>query len=312
MTSASLSDAAKKLGRTQPAVSAAIKTLEEQLGLKLFSRNGRKLVPLPEAQYLLTETTTILGQLTRVQQTMKSLADGQTGALNVAAMPGPISMLFPRFIAQRIEPDSGTTVSMQARSSKQIAELARAQSIDFAFADAPEDDANENLYKTEVITADCFVALPVDHVLSPKKHVDLADLDAVSMGTLQATHVHTRELARRFTKAALDFNVMVESQTFLPILQFVAAGQCCSVVDPLTAMHVRMMSDLSDVVDIRPLRETLRYSYAIYQPQYRPMSLLAQHIRNAWRAHVIQILDETGAAPRVGRDGHSMSDKISL
>ena len=36
MTSESLSDAAVKLGRTQPAVSAAIKALEEQLGLQLF------------------------------------------------------------------------------------------------------------------------------------------------------------------------------------------------------------------------------------------------------------------------------------
>ena len=49
MTSASLSDAAHKLGRTQPAVSAAIKALEDQLGLQLFERRGRKLIPVPEA-----------------------------------------------------------------------------------------------------------------------------------------------------------------------------------------------------------------------------------------------------------------------
>ena len=120
MTSASLSEAAKKLGRTQPAVSAAIKTLEDQLGLKLFTREGRKLVPVPEAQYLLTETSAILGQLTRVRRTMKSLADGQTGSLNIAAMPGPAAMLFPRFIASQIKPDAGTSVSILARSSVQI------------------------------------------------------------------------------------------------------------------------------------------------------------------------------------------------
>ncbi|MEO1748796.1 MAG: LysR family transcriptional regulator [Pseudomonadota bacterium] len=123
MTSASLSDAAKKLGRTQPAVSAAIKTLEEQLGLQLFLREGRKLVPVPEAQYLLTETTAILSQMKRVRQTMKSLADGQSGALQFAAMPGPVSMLFPRFIADQIEAASNTSVSILARSSSQIAEL---------------------------------------------------------------------------------------------------------------------------------------------------------------------------------------------
>jgi len=52
MTSPSLSEAARKLGRTQPAVSASIKALEEHLDVRLFSREGRKLVPGPEAQYL--------------------------------------------------------------------------------------------------------------------------------------------------------------------------------------------------------------------------------------------------------------------
>ncbi|MCY4180829.1 MAG: LysR family transcriptional regulator, partial [Litoreibacter sp.] len=73
MTSASLSDAAKKLGRTQPAVSAAIKALEDQLGLQLFERRGRKLIPVPEAHYLLAEADTILAQVSRVRQTMRSL-----------------------------------------------------------------------------------------------------------------------------------------------------------------------------------------------------------------------------------------------
>ena len=77
MTSASLSDAAKKLGRTQPAVSASIKALEDQLGLQLFERRGRKLIPVPEAQYLLTESKAILSQVNQVRQTMRSLSGGQ-------------------------------------------------------------------------------------------------------------------------------------------------------------------------------------------------------------------------------------------
>ena len=82
MTSANLSEAANKLGRTQPAVSAAIKTLEEQLGLKLFERFGRRMVPLPEAQYLLAEAEEILSRLERVRLTMRGLVDEKTGNLN--------------------------------------------------------------------------------------------------------------------------------------------------------------------------------------------------------------------------------------
>jgi len=79
MTSASLSDAARKLGRTQPAVSLAIRSLEDTLGMKLFERRGRQLVPVPEAQYLLVEAERVLDRLNTVSRTMKSLAAGVRG-----------------------------------------------------------------------------------------------------------------------------------------------------------------------------------------------------------------------------------------
>ena len=107
MTSESLTDAASKLGRTQPAVSAAIKSLEDQLGLQLFQRKGRKLVPVPEAQYLLTEASAVLSQMSRIRMTMRGLAEGQTGSLSLAAMPGPVAMLFPKFIAEQIGATTG-------------------------------------------------------------------------------------------------------------------------------------------------------------------------------------------------------------
>lgn len=298
MTSASLSDAATKLGRTQPAVSAAIKTLEDQLGLRLFNREGRKLVPVPEAQYLLTEVTAILNQLARVRQTMKSLADGQSGSLNVAAMPGPVSMLFPRFIANQIEKDAGFSISVLARSSNQIAELARAQSIDFGFADAPDIRGEETLYSASLLSATCFVAVPAAHDLAHRDTIGFADLADEPLGTLQASHAHQRDVSGRFEAHGIAQNVMVESQTFLPILQFVSAGLCCSIVDPLTVVHVNSAPDLSRAVVMRPLADTVRYRYAIFEPQYRPLSVLAETIKRAWRAEVFRLLDNIDAAPR--------------
>ncbi|MEO0752211.1 MAG: LysR substrate-binding domain-containing protein [Pseudomonadota bacterium] len=312
MTSASLSEAARKLGRTQPAVSAAIKTLEDQLDLKLFTREGRKLVPVPEAQYLLTETTAILGQLTRVRRTMKSLADGQTGSLNIAAMPGPAAMLFPRFVASQIEPDAGTSVSILARSSTQIAELARAQSIDFGFSDAPEDLRKEDLYKAEIISGKSFVALPMHHPLARHRDLSVRDLDGVPMGSLLTTHAHQREVQTCFEAANAHFSLMVEGQAFLQAMQFVREGLCCAIVDPLTVAHINATSDLARLVTIRSLTETVRYRYAIIEPRYRPISVLALQIKAAWREEVVNLLHSVGADPVIGAEPQSMSDSMSL
>ncbi|MEO0371104.1 MAG: LysR substrate-binding domain-containing protein [Pseudomonadota bacterium] len=297
MTSASLSEAAKKLGRTQPAVSAAIKTLEDQLGLKLFKREGRKLTPVPEAQYLLKEATAIIGQVGRVKSTMKSLADGQTGALSIAAMPGPAAMLFPRFIAQQVAPNPDTTVSILARGSAQIAELARAQSIDFGFTDAPEGVDQEELYKAQVISAQTFVMLPKTHLLTAKDVISLADLDGVALGSLLSSHPHRRELTAMLEAQGVRSTFTVESQTFLQVIQFVRTGHCCAVIDPLAVAHINTMPELSSDVTIRPLKETLRYRYAILEPHHSPISIFAYQIKLAWQEEVMRLLTDIGANP---------------
>ncbi|MEM6891776.1 MAG: LysR family transcriptional regulator [Pseudomonadota bacterium] len=298
MTSPSLSDAAEKLGRTQPAVSASIKSLEDQLGMKLFERRGRKLVPVPEAMYLVTEANGILKQLSQVRRTMQELGTGQSGQLNVAAMPGPVSMLFPRFIANHVGDRENIKISMLARSSAQIAELARAQSIDFGFADLPENIDVEGLVRMDVLEGDCFLAIPSDHRLADENSVALEALDGQKLGSLQVNHFHTRATQAAFHEAGLSFNLGIESQTFLPILQFVAAGQCCAILDPLTAVHVSETGEDREAVKILRLRKPLRYRYAVLSPRHRPTSVIAEDACEAWSTEVFGLLKGISANPR--------------
>lgn len=298
MTSTTLTEAADRLGRTQPAISAAIKSLEDQLDMKLFERRGRKLIPVPEAQYLLNEAGSILNQLRQVRQTMRELGDGQLGSLNVAAMPGPVSMLFPRFVARHIGGLSGIKTSLLARSSSQIAELARAQSIDFGFADAPEDPDGGGLYRSDIISGNCFVALPTNHHLAGEASLSYEAISEEPMGSLQSNHVHTEDVRMAFEDAGCGFNPMVESQTFLPILQFIVAGQCCAILDPLTVAHVQETDEFRNSLKIRPLDRPMRYKYAIISPSYRPISVTATEARDAWAKEVHQFLDALGADPQ--------------
>lgn len=297
MTSASLTEAADRLGRTQPAISAAIKSLEDQLGVPLFERRGRKLIPVPEAQYLLNEASGILERLSQVRRTMRSLGDGQLGSLNVAAMPGPVAMLFPKFIAHHISGLAGISTSILARSSTQISELARAQSIDFGFADAPEDLDGGGLYRSDVIVGDCFVALPKDHRLAGKTALGVRDLDHEAFGSLQSTHIQSQKIRQIFEREGRPFNPTVQSQTFLPILQFVLMGQCCAILDPLTVVHVKETRDFRDALAIVPMVPSIRYEYAVISPQYRPVSIAAAAARDAWKDQVEKSLAQVGARP---------------
>lgn len=297
MESATLSEAAEKLGRTQPAVSLAIRSLEEALGLKLFERRGRQLLPVPEAHYLHAESDDILNRLSNVADTMKSLINGQSGSLNVASMPGPSNYLFPRYISRVIGETPDVRISLSSRTSPQIRELAATQGLDFGFADMIGREASTTTFRQETISADCFCAMPKDHDLAEKDEIDWQDLDNLPLGLLQSTHHSHQKTVKALNDAGCTANVVLDCQFFLPIMSFISAGHCLSVVDPLTAVAEREVKMTNGQVVFRRMKAGFRYRYTIVFPIFRPMSQLARMVKDGWRAEVMELLTEVGANP---------------
>ena len=309
MGSASLLEAAQKLGRTQPAVSSAIRSLEETLGLKLFHRRGRQLVPVPEAYYLLEEVTEILDRMTAVTGTMKGLAAGQRGNLNIAAMPGPSAFLFPRFISRIIGDNPDIQVSLSSRTSPQIRELAATQGIDFGFADLLNQKEQTPTFQQDVISADCFCALPRAHPLADKSEIEFADLDGVPLGSLQSFHfLHQRTVQAVQAASGLP-NMVLDSQYFLPMMQFIKAGRCLSIVDPLTMVTELEMNVTGGDVVFRPLKHEFRYNYGLFCPLYRPLSRLAETIKDGWVDEVMELLTEVDASPVLELDTRDLTKR---
>ncbi len=298
MTSPSMTDAAAKLGRTQPAVSASLKALEDVLGVTLFDRVGRKLSPRPEAHYLLSEAESMLAQSRRISHTMQSMALGQTGSMTAVAMPGPAALLFPRFVASLLTGTEGVSLSLYARSSSQIEELAKAQSIDFGFGDAPASQDGQTLYNCQIMSGQCFVVMHPANPLAQHDAVELHDLDGMALGTLQSDHALRRKLENQMTTAGLSLNVFLESQTFLPVLQFVEAGLCAAIVDPLTATHIYATGKSPESILVKPIQSEFRYRYGIYWPRFRAIPALSQSVRQSWEAEVWRQLMEINAMPR--------------
>ena len=298
MKSSSLSQAARRLGRTQPAVSLAIKALEDDLGLKLFEREGRQMVPVPEAHYLLGEADQILERVAAVGQTMSGLINAQAGHLNVAAMPGPSVYLFPRFISQALGDNPSIKVSIRTGASLQIRELVATQSIDFGFADTLSDTTPSQQIRQQIIAADCFCALPREHHLASKTVVAPADLKGQPLGALQGSHFMRERLLRTVQEAGLGSELLVDCQYFMPLLPFVSEGRCLTIVDPLTVVSEQAMNTAQGKVVFRPMPEFLSYEYAIFSPLYRPLSQLAAKVREGWHGEVLQLLEDVGARPR--------------
>lgn len=126
----SFSRAAKKLHRTQPAVSQAIRRLEDELGDRLFDRTSRN-GALTEAGVLLREHATRLLKLAAdAEAAVRELQQVRRGRVIIGANEAAVHSLLP--IVQRFAREHPhATVEVRRVASRQIATELLARSLDF-------------------------------------------------------------------------------------------------------------------------------------------------------------------------------------
>lgn len=96
----SVSKAALRLHISQPGLSRQIGEFQQELGLKLFDRVGRRLVLTAQGEQLLEECRGLLGHAAALTERARLLRGGDTGVLKVAASPLQIETVFSTFLDQ--------------------------------------------------------------------------------------------------------------------------------------------------------------------------------------------------------------------
>lgn len=300
MNTGSVSAAARNLNRTQPAISASLKALETSLGMELFQREGRRLIAVPEARYLLSEASEILDRLTATRSNMEGMRNRVRGSLRIVAMPGPSAYLLPDFVSRFSRGAPDVRITLSTRSSPQILNLIAAQSFDIGFCDLGMTDViTENLpdelFKMVRVASDCLCALPRHHPLADFESITAADLNGQPMGTLQLGHATVNDTQNAFDQCGSQFNVRVDAQYFLPLFNFVEAEQICAIVDPLSAKSYLLQKGREQPrIKFVKFEPTVPFGYALVTPSRRPPSLLAKAFAEEWLSYVRSIVDDTG------------------
>lgn len=131
--------AAEKLGRSQPAISQAIRSLEEQLGGPLFERGTRgHLTALGRSFYPMAAE--LLESSGRVMRTAQKMASGQAGRVTVAAVPSVASRLLPDAVGEFMEAHAGTQITLYDEPAGNVQRRVREGNIDLGIASLENRD----------------------------------------------------------------------------------------------------------------------------------------------------------------------------
>jgi len=274
--------AASILGITQPAVSARIAKLEQDLGFRLFERDGgNSLRATAKGLEFLEAAKPALAHLDRLGLTAERLRTGATGTLVVASHPSASISILPGVVSEFRTRIPDVAVKMINRTSEEVRAFFEASVVDLGIAEMPVDLANVERRRYAI---DLVAILPVGHratarsLLSPNY---LAGLPFVSMAT-------SRTIGHQIRSAVAEgggtFDKVIEAEYFSTICALVAAGQGISVVDPWSARMFRHLGLVS-----RPLFPPIHYDIAIFFRADRPLAEPAQLFLN--------LVDETLRSP---------------
>lgn len=272
MRSGTVSEAARILGRTQPAVSALIGNLEAELQLSLFRRQKGRMEPTPEAQFFAGEAEAILDRLSLSTRTMSEIGALTKGRLNVACMPAAANMLMPQLMGEFLQDKPDVHASLMMRASTTVTKWITSQQYDIGLAETPTPNPALEMqdYKLE-----CMCAIPSDDPIASLEKIEAHTLDGKPMAALQEGHPNLVATQRAFDSQGARFVQRFELRTFQPALILVEKGLCYCVCDPITVAGYKKLTPKPHPIVFRPFRPFVSLDVSILLPAHRPASKLA-------------------------------------
>lgn len=290
MRCGSVSEAAKALHRSQPALSAMLSNMESELGFVLFERRGNRLVPKPEAHFFVEEVNRVLDNFNRATHMMGEVAHLQAGQLRVACMPAASLFLVPRLISEFVTQRPEVKVSLMSNSSTAVHEWVASQQFDVGIAEVPTERSS---LLVEPINAACVCAMKADDPLASRKTIRPRDLDGRPMAVLFDEHFTAIETRAAFAQAGAAFNQRFELRAFISGFDFVEQGLAYCVCDPISAASYRLYTNNTGPLVFRPFEPRVAYTFAILRPAYKPSSLMTQAFCEQLAGRIAAIVQES-------------------
>jgi LysR family transcriptional regulator, low CO2-responsive transcriptional regulator len=216
----SFSRAAEKRFRTQPAISSQIRSLEEEVGARLFDRSGGKVALTAAGKLFQQYAEQTLDARKTMLITLAEMERIPRGEIVVGANEGTCLHILPEVFAEfkKLYPNVGVQISRLERAK--IMESIIDNSVDFGVVSAPVDDKRltvVNIHRDELV-----IIAPPGHSLSRMKQAAIADV--VPFPLLLPKIGRTRDaLENLFHERHLKPKISMELDSSELLKRFVAA-----------------------------------------------------------------------------------------
>ena len=229
-----ISGTAKKLFISQSAVSQSVKLLEEELGVRLFSRTSRGVSLTAEGRLLYDYAVKALALLEAGEERLAQSRELLTGELSIGANDTLTKYYLLPFLQDYHRAYPNIRVKISNGTSRRVLDLLHTGQVDLASATAPEDDRPFTLH-TCFDTHQVFVAAP-DYGCDFERVYPLQEISRFPLILLERTASSRRYVETFFLRHGLKLTPEIElsSHNLLLSLARIGLGVAC-VTEELSA-----------------------------------------------------------------------------
>jgi LysR family transcriptional regulator, cys regulon transcriptional activator len=244
-----LTEAAKSLHTSQPGVSKAIIELEEELGVEIFARHGKRLKRVTEpGQHVLKSIELIMREVGNLKRIGEQFSAQDSGTLSIATTHTQARYVLPIPVAKLREAYPKVSVSLHQGSPDQVARMVMDEVAEIGIATESLSDYQD------LVTLPCYewqhvLVLPQTHPLVKKERITIEDIAAEPLVTYHPSFTGRTRIDAAFAQRKLVPRIALEAIDSDVIKTYVRLGLGIGIV---AEMAVRDDGSNNDLV-VRPL-----------------------------------------------------------
>jgi LysR family cys regulon transcriptional activator len=247
-----LTEAAKALHTSQPGVSKAIIELEEELGVEIFARHGKRLKRITEpGQHVLRSIELIMRELGNLKRIGEQYSAQDSGTLTIATTHTQARYVLPESVAKLRAAYPKVNLSLHQGTPDQVARMVIDEVAEIGIA-------TESLAAyDELVTLPCYewqhmLVLPAEHALATKERLTLEDLAAEPLITYHPSFTGRTRIDQAFATRKLSPRIALEAIDSDVITTYVKLGMGLGIAAEMAVRNLPATGQTGELV-VRPL-----------------------------------------------------------
>ena len=239
-----LTETARALHTSQPGVSKAIIELEEELGVEIFARHGKRLKRVTEpGQHVLKSIELIMREVGNLRRIGEQFSAQDSGTLSIATTHTQARYVLPQPVARLREVFPKVNISLHQGSPDQVARMLIDEVAEIGIATESLDQYDD------LVTLPCYewqhvLVMPQDHPLAKKEHITLEDLAQEPLITYHPSFTGRTKLDQAFAAKHLHPRIALEAIDADVIKTYVRLGLGVGIVAEMALTDDAANSDL--------------------------------------------------------------------